>query len=871
MPSTTLIDFHVHTPASGDFMGPGDVMAVLKAALSVSVHAVVLTDHNTIDGYLSVVGELEAVAPLVVLPGVEVTCRGGAAGIHVLGVFDEENLGSRPHRLLARLGLGPDDRHVAGMSELDVVGVCDAIHEKGGIAIAAHAASSKGVLHEIRGVQLERLMADCSFDAVELSTPQQLRRGREVLSRIGLLGTIPIVSGTDSHRALRSRNADRPDGPGTRPTVLRADKATTVAEIRTALSSAVPSGDQIEEDTPLRDLLRGGRSDVAVVWRADDRRAVTRAVAAMATSGRGLVCVGVRRGGRGGAGVVVHRSIPSPMELERWIWQDVMPVPAIRTATREHNGREFVTIEIPEGLNPFEYSTEGRVFEWSDGKPRRPRVATESHVQLLQSLRRVVDGGTIVDLRTTAPELIAASRLEGLFPWREYLDDGEHTIALTAVARQLARGTDSAILRAWAHSEPRIEELAVEHIRRLTRDVGIAEAKRGLRERLEGIGASRTLTKRVMGAFEQAASSMGAAEPEDVATRDVVENACRRIERAIGSSELGARMRKAAVDEGQRVNEMLAALVDDSQVEVILEASVDERSADAREPIRAALIDCRTPLRLDRLTGTDALAERDVVLVGTTNTDGAGSRPTLVAVQAPVKSPSDLLRSHEELAKFNPGHVIPHDELLGLIEVRGQLAPTDAQRLTAFRSAVRARLPCWWVVSDDLSAEVLAGCLIEIIPSTRSGGELGRILRCLALIPGNHQEHGDSAAAASRARVVHEMRDLLRQPWNERVRQLAVRSRRLEDLDDRVVTLGGQAVRQAGETIVEALRAGTLRIQDLTKSETEAIARTLPVVPSETIFDLFVLGVRNKWQTATVLLRFDEATFGPVWLRPRNA
>lgn len=106
MPSTTLIDFHVHTPASGDFMGPGDVMAVLKTALSEGIHAVVLTDHNTIDGYLSVVGELEAVAPLVVLPGVEVTCRGGAAGIHVLGVFDEANLGSRPRRLLARLGLG---------------------------------------------------------------------------------------------------------------------------------------------------------------------------------------------------------------------------------------------------------------------------------------------------------------------------------------------------------------------------------------------------------------------------------------------------------------------------------------------------------------------------------------------------------------------------------------------------------------------------------------------------------------------------------------------------------------------------------------------------------------------------------------------
>ena len=843
-------------------------MSVLRTALAEGVDVVVLTDHNTIDGYLSVKGELSSLAPLVVLPGVEVTCRGGASGIHVLGVFDDNHLDTRLSGLLAQLGLGPADRSVNGLSEFDIVGTCDAIHEIGGLAIAAHAASSKGVLHELRGLQLQRLMADCPFDAVELSTPEQLRRGREALARIGLLGEVPIVSGTDSHRALHSRGSDRPDGPGTRPTVLRASGANSVATIREALPSAIPVQDRLVEGTPLRDILRGERSDVAVVWRADDRHAVTRAVAAMATSGRGSVYLGVRRGGRGGAGVVVHRSIPHPFEIERWIWQDVEPVPAIRFATREHKGREFVSVEIPEGLNPFVYSADERVLEWFDGKPRRPRAAAASHAQLLRSLRQFVDDGTIADLRATAPELIAPSRLEGIFPWRGYLDHNEHTAALSAVVRQLARGTDSAILRGWAYSEhARVEELAVEHVKRLTRDLGIAEAKRGLRKRLDEIGTSRTLTKRVIGAFENATSSVSAAEPEDMASRDVVENACRRIDEAIGDAGLGERMRKAAVDEGKRVNEMLAVLVSDTNVEVILEALVDEESADTQEPIRAALIDARTPLHLDQLTGADALAERDVVLVGTTDADGAGSRRTLVAVPAPVKSSSDLLRSHEELAKFNPGHVIPHDELLQLIEVRRELAPTEAQRLTAFRSAVRARLPAWWVTSDDLSAELLAGCLIKAMPSTRSGQELERILRCLALIPGDHEKHGDSAAAASRARGVHEMRDILRQPWDERVHQLAVQVHRLDELEDGVVRLGGQAIEHHGQTIVQALRAGSLRVQELSKPDAEAVARALPVVPSETIFHLFVLGIRNKWQTASALLRFDEATFGPSWLR----
>ena len=349
MPSIMTIDFHVHTPASADFMGPGDVMSVLRTALAEGVDVVVLTDHNTIDGYLSVKGELSTLAPLVVLPGVELTCRGGASGIHVLGVFDDKHVDTRPSGLLAQLGLGPADRSVNGLSEFDIVGTCDAIHEIGGLAIAAHAASSKGVLHELRGLQLQRLMADCPFDAVELSTPEQLRRGQEALARIGLLGAIPIVSGTDSHRALHSRGSDRPDGPGTRPTVLRASGANSVATIREALPSAIPVQDRLVEGTPLRDILRGERSDVAVVWRADDRHAVTRAVAAMATSGRGSVYLGVRRGGRGGAGVVVHRSIPHPFEIERWIWQDVEPVPAIRFATREHKGREFVTVEIDPG------------------------------------------------------------------------------------------------------------------------------------------------------------------------------------------------------------------------------------------------------------------------------------------------------------------------------------------------------------------------------------------------------------------------------------------------------------------------------------------------------------------------------------------
>ena len=872
MPLTTRIDFHVHTPASGDFKGEGDVMAVLHSALSEGVDVVVLTDHNTIDGYLSVTGELSEVAPLVVLPGVEVTCRGGASGVHVLGVFDEEHLGQRPRQMLARLGLGADDRSMSGISELDIFGVCDAIHEKGGLAIAAHAASSKGVLKELRGLQLERLMANCPFDAIELSTQQQLRRGRYILAQIGVLGAVPIVSGTDSHRASNSRGSERPEGPGTRPTVLQADNATTVAKIRDALPTAVPLQDRIEEGyTPLRDILRGERSDVAVVWRADDRHAVSQAVAAIATSGRGSVYLGVRRGGRGGTGVAVSRSIPSIQQIEQWIWQDVLPIPAIRTAASEYNGQEFVTIEIPEGMNPFEYSTNGQTLDWIDGKLCRPRVATGSHAQLLKSLRHIVDSGAIADLRATAPELIAVGRLEELFPWRDYLDHEEHSAALLAAIRQLARSADSAILRAWAYSEQaHVEEFAIDHVKRLTRDLGIAESKRGLRERLDGIGASRTLRKRILGAFENVTSSLSEGAPADTATRDVVEKACRRLEEAIGDPKLGERMRKAAVDEGHRVNEMLASLIDDSHVEVILKALVDERSVSNQEPIRAALIDSRTPLRLDQLTGNDALAERDVVLVGTANADRSGTPPTLIAVPAPVKSPSDLLRSHEELSKFNPGHVIPHDELLKLIEVRRELSPTDTQRLTAFRSAVRARLPCWWVTDDSLGPELLADCLVEAIANTRSGEELGRILKCLALIPGDHEHHGDLAAARSRARVVQKMRDHLQQPWSERVRQLAVQIHCLDELDDFVVTLGGLAIEQDGLTIVQALRNGTLRIEDLKKSEAEAIARKLPVVPSKSVFDLFVRGVRSRWQTASALLRIDEATYGPSWLRLRT-
>ncbi len=100
----TRIDLHVHSTASDGVLSPSEVVCL---ALEQGLHAMALTDHDTVGG---VAEALEAAAgtALEVIPGVEINSEGDWGDLHFLGYYVDCANGALQERLTvvrdARLG-----------------------------------------------------------------------------------------------------------------------------------------------------------------------------------------------------------------------------------------------------------------------------------------------------------------------------------------------------------------------------------------------------------------------------------------------------------------------------------------------------------------------------------------------------------------------------------------------------------------------------------------------------------------------------------------------------------------------------------------------------------------------------------------------
>ncbi len=864
------IDFHVHTPVSDDFLGDGSILDVLRSAKRSGTDVVVLTDHNALDGYLKVTSELEQFQPMLVLPGIEITCRGGSSGIHVIAVLDPQHLGQRPRWILNALGLGADDRHANGLSSLDVVGVCKVIHDRGGLAIAAHASSSKGILHEMRGLQLARALEQCSFDAFELSTVSQRRRGIEVLTRLDLMSSATVVQGTDSHRARPTPGLLRPEGPGDRATTLELAGEPSFDRLREALRNA--AGDvQIEPPRPTPiELFRDGKdSSVVAVWRSHDRRAVTRAVAATASAGKGIVLVGVRRGGRGGRGVVLARTTPPVEELEQWIWEDVRPVPAVEIERHELGDRCYIAITVLQDLNPFVYSVGGDALVRKAGSIKSVRTSTPDHAEIFEALREAVSPELLKRLVDPRPDALREEELESLFPWRGYLTKAERSAILQKIAYRISKGSESGVLRAWAvTSSGEYRTAAGVLVRQLTRALTVSEARRGLRNRLEEISASRALRRRVLGAFGPALEALDPLGLAELAPgSDVLRRTCERLADAVSDEGLDAELRDLAIDEGRRTVELIGSLIAEEQVQVVVDAVVGEFGEDARDGIAVTIVQAATPVEVVRADDAASVAGREIAIVSSEGTDVLAVGSRLLAVHAPVRDLADLLRTHRAIARFKPAHVMQRDQLLDVLDHRRAVDLGDEDRAILFRSCVRLGLPAWWSVGENPDLDILSAALENLVLRSRVGTELAGLLRYLAVLPGDFSVLADAASQRSRAVAVQRMVRLHNLPWEQRLAELVMPRQNLATIAVDAVTYGGQVMTVNGVPLVEALRRNEVGRDAVTRQVAEACGRHLRDVASEAVFDVLLVGLRHGWQTVSAIRRCDEATYLPGQIR----
>jgi hypothetical protein len=140
-PGFKRLDLHIHTPLSACYVDhikegqpPTDPRLIVEAAIDAGLDAIAVTDHNGVEMVETLRG-LAAGTPLTILPGTELSTRGG----HCLAIFDVDAELDPIRRMLEEIGFPRDvwgdgfKRSDAWMDE-----VFARVAALGGIGIGAH-------------------------------------------------------------------------------------------------------------------------------------------------------------------------------------------------------------------------------------------------------------------------------------------------------------------------------------------------------------------------------------------------------------------------------------------------------------------------------------------------------------------------------------------------------------------------------------------------------------------------------------------------------------------------------------------------------------------------------------------------------------
>lgn len=225
------MDLHIHTPASVDYKNKdADYVEILRRAEQRGVDILALTDHNTVNGYATMMEEMNRLQFLeqsgraqadelrllaeyrrlldkvLVLPGFEFTAT---FGFHILGIFPPDTPVRYIEHVLLSLNVPYDvlDRGdpAAGSTD-DVLSAYQMINQAGGLCIAAHANASHGVA--MRGMDFGgqtriAYTQDKNLHALELTDLHKRGRGSTQRFFNGAKAEYPrqmhCIQGSDAH------------------------------------------------------------------------------------------------------------------------------------------------------------------------------------------------------------------------------------------------------------------------------------------------------------------------------------------------------------------------------------------------------------------------------------------------------------------------------------------------------------------------------------------------------------------------------------------------------------------------------------------------------------------------------------------------
>ena len=197
------VDLHIHSPKSVDYRGNRGITAYefVSAYVERGFDLIAITDHHTGEYIDAAILARDQIASqnaknIAVLPGVELNVT---PGVHLLAILPEGGSAAISD-LLSELKLSIEDQGKTEKLILrPVTEVAEAVHNRNGILIGAHANSTNGILEELDGeARFDWLRA---VDALEINAGSSDEKVQNTMSYVSddLQMSVAFVFGSDSH------------------------------------------------------------------------------------------------------------------------------------------------------------------------------------------------------------------------------------------------------------------------------------------------------------------------------------------------------------------------------------------------------------------------------------------------------------------------------------------------------------------------------------------------------------------------------------------------------------------------------------------------------------------------------------------------
>jgi PHP family Zn ribbon phosphoesterase len=387
------MDLHLHTPASEDYLQPEvGYLDILKAAAKKGLDIIAFTDHNTVAGYrhmreeidqLKLLQQLKRLLPeeekrlaeyqkllqqLLVLPGFEFTAT---FGFHILAIFPANKPVRDIEHLLLELNIPSeklDDGSVTVGASVDVLTAYKAIHDAGGMAIAAHANSNNGVAMRrfpFGGQTKIAYTQDPNLIAMEVTDLDKKGRHSTAFFFSGNKPEYPrrlhCIQGSDAHLLIKNPAYQNKLGVGDRTTDVRLPEKSYqfLKELFESNNFSLTRPHQLGSQTGY-DFIRDARAEGAtfmqdfhesIAVRGGSLYAIIADICAFANTNGGTLYLGLSAD-LSKAVEGIPRPNQSVEKLQAEIEKRISPELECKFDVHETEGKKVIQVMIPKGDDP---------------------------------------------------------------------------------------------------------------------------------------------------------------------------------------------------------------------------------------------------------------------------------------------------------------------------------------------------------------------------------------------------------------------------------------------------------------------------------------------------------------------------------------